>query len=365
MMSTGQTKNTIALGIISLFVLTLFVLLVLYPIYGADFYYVFYPFAKGLWTNEVVLYTDTAKGFLNPAHAMFYWMPLALLPVAIANALHVFITFGLLFGIVQLWSNYVTWSFFRTILAILGLYTIDHLIRGQMDVIAVFGVVLAFFAAKEEMPYLLGLSATIAVIKPTSLLFPLLIIAWHLRQWSLAQIGRAAVIPILTILATLLVFGAEWIPNLLAWVEQGTPVDSLSALSIYDMAKLLALPNIIPIIISMIFAIGVIKYRTLTPTHFAFALAANLLASTYMAGYHFVVLIPAILTMKYRWMVIVAFILSLLPIGRIIGVDEAINLEYLMVLLPVFTVSVMLWQIIHAPDESSPESEGQKRYFMP
>ncbi|MEO1289151.1 MAG: glycosyltransferase 87 family protein [Chloroflexota bacterium] len=351
---TAETRSSMIASVLVIgMILALFVTLVINPIYGADFYFVFLPIAEDLWLGNATLYVDT-NGYFNPAHAMLYWMLLALPPVSVANAIHFIGTLILLFAIVYLWQTYTERSIFYAFFALLGLYTIDHLIRGQMDVIAVFGVVLAFWATREEKPYLLGLGATLAVIKPTSLVLPLLLIAWHIRTWSFADIGKASLIPILSIVATIAIFGFEWIPNLLNLVATGSPVDGLSALSIYDMASVIKLPSLIPGVISIIFAIGVLAKPNLSAERFAFALVANVLASTYVAGYHFVVLIPAILCIRHKWMVIIAWLLSLLPLLRLVSTDT-FDLEYLILLLPVYVASVLLWQMMR---ETSPESDN-------
>ncbi|GAB5493056.1 MAG: hypothetical protein Phog2KO_32710 [Phototrophicaceae bacterium] len=324
--------------------------LTLRPIYGADFYFVYYPAAQNLLNGDAILYTYNTPGYFNPAHGMFYWLAIATLPLNIANTVHIMVTFTLLIIIVRLWSNHVGWSTFKVLLALAGLYTVDHIIRGQVDVIALFGLILAFEGAKRHLPYLLGLGATIAMIKFGNLLLPLLLIAWSLRKWNIRDILKAAIIPSLTIIATMLVFGADWGLRLYEKLSNGLPYDALSSLSTWQLAEALSIPVIVPIIISVALLFLVAKYRELTVEHIALAIVVNFLISNYVAGYHFVALIPAILCIRHRGLVFIAWLLSLMPLVRIISQD----LAWLMLLLPIFIGFVLLWQITHP---LTPESE--------
>lgn len=341
-MKTDNIPSFLPLLLLAGVILALFTFLVIRPIYGADIYFVFYPSARHLWDGTATLYGANSNGFLYPAHAMFYWMLLSLAPLAVANALHIFITFGLLFATVHLWKDYVGWSMFKTTLAIAGIYTMDHLIRGQMDVLTTFGMLLSFVAAKRKAPYLLGLGATIAMIKPTNLLLPLFLIAWSLRGWSLIDIMKAAIIPLLTIMVTFLVFGVDWMLHLLDLLSVGAPYDPLSTLSIWQLSDAANLPVFISPLISLVLLIAVIKYRDLSAENFAFAIVANLLMSNYVAGYHYVALIPAILCIRNRWLVLICWLLSLFPLMRLISYDYA----WLIILLPVFIAFVLLYQIM-------------------
>lgn len=352
-----QVPRTIQTGLMSLVLLGLIgailVILTIRPLYGADFYYVFYPSAQNLLNGDAILYVVNTGGYYNPAHLMFYWMLLALLPLPLANALHILITFSLLLFVARLWSNYVGWSTIKVLLAITGLYTVDHLIRGQVDVLALFGLILAFDGAKRHSPYVLGLGATIAMIKVANILLPMLLIAWSLRHWKLNEVLKASVIPIVTIILTLLVFGFDWAVRLINKLSGAIPYDPLSSLSTWQLVDTANLPSIVPIIITLVLLIGVAKYRDLTAQNIAFAIIANFLISNYVAGYHYVALIPAILCIRKRWLVFVCWLLALLPLVRVISND----LAWLMILLPVFVGLVLTWQMSHPTQESNPPQD--------
>ena len=181
------------------------------------------------------------------------------------------------------------------------------------------------------------------MIKFGNLLLPLLLITWSLRKWNIRDILKAAIIPILTIIATMLIFGADWGIRLYEKLSPGLPYNPLTTLSTWQLAEALSIPVIVPIIISIALLALVVKYRELTTEHIALAIVVNFLISNYVAGYHFVALIPAILCIRHRGLVFIAWLLSLMPLVRLISPD----LAWLMLLLPIFIGCVLLWQITH------------------
>jgi hypothetical protein len=329
----------LALGVLG----SIFYLLVTYPIYGADFYNIYYLTGRNLIEGKARLYEATGSdGFFNPAHLMYYWMLLALAPVAVANALHMLITSALLFGTTHLWREYARWDFLTVSLAIANLHTVDQLLRGQVDALAVFGLILAFAATKKQQPYLLGLGATLAMIKPTNMVLPLLLIAWHLlRHWHWREIAKAAVIPILVFLSSLVVFDVGWPARYLWRINPALlPYTEFTKLTIWILAETANLPQLVPTLIAGAFLIGVLKHRELTAENFALAIVVSYIISSYVGGYHYVALIPAIMCIRSRKWVVFCWLLSLFPLLRPIS----FNLSWLIMLYPIAICAALLWQ---------------------
>jgi hypothetical protein len=327
-------------------------LMVIYPIYGADFYYVFYPAARASWDKQILLYgANESAGFFYPPHTMYYWLLLSLAPMPLANAVHALVTVGLMLATSHVWREFTKWNFLAVALAIANIHTVDQLIRGQVDMLAVFGLVLAFAGATKRSPHLLGLGATMALIKPTNAFLPLFLIAWSLRHWNWREIAKAAIIPSVTLLSTLLIFGFDWPYRLFATLRHGLPYNELTSLTIWKLAEAAQLPVIVPAIISIALLLGLLKYHELSPQNYALIIATNFLITFYAAGYHYVALIPALMCIRSRKWLVFCWLLSFLPLLRLLS----FNFSWLSLLYPIAICTALLWQAAH--DEKSREAE--------
>jgi hypothetical protein len=333
-------------------------LFVMFPIVGADFYYIFYPSARAVWAGDTFLYgTDNSLAIYYPAHAMFYWMLLALAPLALANALQLLCTGMLMMGTAHLWKEFSRWDFLTVVLGIVNPFTLDQIIRGQIDALAVFGLVLAYLGVSKKQPHTLGLGATLAMIKPTSLALPLLLIAWSLRRWSWRELLKAAVIPLLVLLATLLVFDFGWPLRFFERVKPPIPYTEFTMLTIWILAETAKIPVLVPYLISGALLIGVLKHRELTAENFALALVVGYLISPYVGAYHYVALLPALMTIRSRRWVVLCWLLSFFVFARIAG----FSYSWLTMLYPIALCMGLLWQMVRGESEKlKVESEGWK-----
>ena len=319
----------------------IFWLLVEYEFFGADFYYIFYPMATAFRETAMLLYIPgQSNGFYYPPHTLYYWIILSLFPVAIANALHRMLTLSFLFAASKLWSKYSRWDIVIVTLAIANLHTMDHWIRGQMDAMAMVGLVLAFVATKERQPFLLGLGATIAMIKPTNMALPMLLIAWELRSWHWRDILKAATVPILTFLSTFIIFDLEW---LIRYMQKAANLrtNSYTIITIWELSRIAEIPRFLTFGFVGLMLLGLLKNWRFTAEIFALAISISYLISPYAASYHYVALIPAIMGIRSRMWVVLLWFLSFLPLLRVLSGEGVVAA----LLYPIAVTMALLWQI--------------------
>jgi hypothetical protein len=225
-------------------------------------------------------------------------------------------------------------------------------LRGQIDAFILGGVIISWWAIREEHPLALGAGLMIMAIKPVNLLltFALFLIAigaWPRRLWL-----RVAPIPVIVLVVTTLIVGLDWPINYLINYRTQQPFDYLG-ITIWRGLNIVGLPWF-PFTIVAILAITVflrLAWRDgLNKRTLSIALATNLMFTSYANGNHYVMLIPAFLYVfegNWRWG-IVAYLATLTPFLRsVYGYNAAVlDLGYVMLLW------IGAWMLPERPDIS-------------
>ena len=155
------------------------------------------------WHEDLIIFREAGHTLRHPYWARWLFGALAVPPEPVAFVLlSVVCTTAFYFATRvfhgQAWMVFTSFSFAWT------------LFYGQIDGIVVGGLALAWWALKQDRPYLIGVGLIIASIKP-QLSVPIALFIW----WWSSNRWKPLVIPIAVVLASLVQWG-WWIPAWLA-----------------------------------------------------------------------------------------------------------------------------------------------------
>lgn len=168
---------------------------------------------------------------------------------------------------------------------------------GQWEGILLGFIALTLFAVRHNHPYLLGLGLLLLTTKPIHVWLVGVVFLWHVRSWPTLDKVRILAIPSAACLASLLLF-SQWPGDYIQFVR-ATPPPNIVAL---DFSGSISIPleslnpSVWLIAVTAIVFIGFLLYgHPSVLASVAAALCANLMLTSYLQLYHFVLLIPAII----------------------------------------------------------------------
>lgn len=293
-----------------------------------DYYYHYRPLADEWVSGSWRFYEDVQLYLGYPPWSAVFIAPLGLLSLDAGKAALFVLT--VVCAVASLRLIYDQWRIPPWVLfaSLANLFMLDVLLRGQLDTVALFGLVLAWWSARRHRPWLLGLALCLATVKPpANIVLPLLAVLYELRRWAWRDIAKTAAWPILAVAGSFAVFGLNWpfefVKNL-----QG-PINYLS-ISVWRAGGLL---GISPVWIGalcaglILFVLREVRRSPLDLRILSTSIAVNLLVTTYANGDHYVLLIPAfayVAMINRKWSV-VAYALTFTPVLCIaLGYDAAV-----------------------------------------
>lgn len=300
---------------------------------GVDYYFTFRPVARSFLSGETRLYDEASLGFYNAPWTLLILVPLGLLSFSLGQA--VLNTLSL--------SIIASTSFFLqaarripplfVVLSMVNLHTVDVLFRGQVDALALFGVLLGWLGVRNHRPYVLSWGLWFIAIKPNNLLLVVAVYLLAVRYWDRRDLLRVVSIPAISFALSLLIVGPDW-P--LRYIENHRVYGPSRYLSVtiwraLDQAGLLA-ELFWPVAALLVIAALVFAYRAgLTEHVLILALTTNLLVSPYVVGNHLIYLVPAYLLIasRNRWLGVLIFLTTLTPLLRASGGPEWATVDLL------------------------------------
>lgn len=216
-----------------LLITLLFIALVRYGPVGADWYYTFRPVARGFIAGHTHLYDDPAYGYFNAPWLMVVLVPLALLPVRVGQAALTLLSLALVLVSLRTFTR----SMAVTALAVSTPFTVDLVLRGQVDAFALAGVVLTMRALEQRRAWWLAGGLWLMSIKPLNVVLVFLLALFALRGWMWSERARALSLLGMSAAVSLAVCGLDW-PMRYVRFSAANPVYRGFSVSLWDMPEL-------------------------------------------------------------------------------------------------------------------------------
>lgn len=177
---------------------------------GSDWHLFFYKVTMNYILGETRLYDTGGVGVHNPPWVLLVLMPFGLLPET--TGLLAFRVLGIL---VFAWSAVSLGSYRGSSLMLVApivssIAVWDTLVSGNIDFVALAGIVLAWNGVRKDSPYLLGLGVTVAFTKPQLAVIPFLVLLPEIRRWSCGLKFKMLTIPSLAVVSSFLLAGIDW-----------------------------------------------------------------------------------------------------------------------------------------------------------
>jgi hypothetical protein len=162
--------------------------------FATDWEVYFRPITQGWLDGSLTLYRDTAS-FWNPPWLLWLLPPLAYWPAWLGRGILMVAT---IFTMLRLARQYRAWW-----LVFISPLLIDPIHDGQIDVIVLLGIALAW--AATDRPLLMGIALTLMAAKPQACF---LVAFWLWLHHP--QRGRALLVPAAVFIASLVIHGWDW-----------------------------------------------------------------------------------------------------------------------------------------------------------
>lgn len=177
---------------------------------GRDWHYFFYEVGRNYITGDTHLYDQGGLGVHNPPWVLLLLVPFCLLPET--TGLLAFRAVGL---VVFCWCATSLGSYrgsrlllVAPILASLAVW--DTMVSGNVDFVALLGLVLMWNGLRRDNPYLFGLGLTTAFIKPQLAIFPTLALIPQVGIWSWRMRAKILTIPLVAVGISFVLAGIDW-----------------------------------------------------------------------------------------------------------------------------------------------------------
>lgn len=173
---------------------------------GYDLYIWFYPAAHNILQGQFS-YAQIPR-LNNPPWILLLLTPLAILPPAVMHGALVVATLLAMFSAMRDYRRFkISYP-----LAVISMPMLSIVWLGQLEVFALLGVTLGYWAVKQHRPYWLSLALLLLAAKPqeTWIVGALFLIgAW--RQWSLSDWLKIVIPVLIVVIITSAWLGADWL----------------------------------------------------------------------------------------------------------------------------------------------------------
>lgn len=155
--------------LLSLAVIIFLVVLRFFPI-GNDYFYYYRPIAEQWLRGDRTLYDGPNQRLFYPPWTLIVILPLG--PPSLEAGSALLNTASLLALLLSLYlhSQLAALPRYGVLLALLNLHTVDLFILAQLDLLALAGMLLAWWALARRRPLLVGLGFCLMAIKPLNLI---------------------------------------------------------------------------------------------------------------------------------------------------------------------------------------------------
>lgn len=311
---------------------------------AVDFQTAYYPVARDWLHGDMKLYDSTKYDFYNLPWMMVLLVPLALLPVSVAQAVVVVGSMLIILTSIHLFRQVAPIPGWLVLLAIANLHTFDLLIRGQIDAVQLAGIMLGWIALRKHRPYWLGVALALLATKPLNVALTGLLFLIELRTWPRADWIKVLGLPVLLLALSPLIAGWHWPWDYVTAMRENPP-SAHRSFSIWRTAPEQGWPIWPFAVIALIAVLGWLRIAWrdgLTNRTLCIALTTNLAVGTYINGYHCILLVPALVLVgsKNRWLALLAYLATWTPLLRVNNPTFTLA----DILYPV-TLLVALWMI--------------------
>lgn len=309
----------------------------LWPL-GADYFYFFYPMAEQWVDGQFTMYDGAGERLFYPPWSLFVIIPLGFFPLELGKGVLFTASLVGLIAAVRIYQGSRSVTMLGVVFALANLHTFDLLVRGQIDVVVLLGLVLGAWAIPNRRPVMTGLALCLMVMKPPlNIALPGLLYLLAIRTWPRRELGRVMWFPVGVLIVSSLMVGLDWPLLFVRNVE--TPVNYLS-ISLWRGAAVLGLPAwpiAIAAVVAVIAWLRLAMREGLTDRTLSLALATNFVFTNYANGDHYILLIPALLYVARHSprLALLAYLTTWTPLLRLpLGPDASpIDILYPVVLL--------------------------------
>lgn len=275
--------------------------------------------ARNWASEESLLYDENSLEFYYMPWSLLITVPLSFLPDQIGQALLNLASLVLIFFAVRTMVGELSW--WQWFLLLGNLFTVNLIFTAQWDAIALGGVAIAWVGVTTGSPWLCGAGLMMAATKPTNVILPvILVLIFGFRKHDLPFFARAALIPIVLLIASFFTFRLDWPIRYLGFIQAHPPPEYYN-ISLWEVGAEAGLPAwLIGGICGLILAcFAWIAYRRKADAIvLAAALAVNIVVSPYMVSYHIIGTSPAfgwILKKNWVWGTAIYLVMLIIFLG--------------------------------------------------
>ncbi len=295
---------------------------------GVDYYFIYQPYARLWLEGKSNLYDELTRSLYNPPWLIWLISPLAVLPfeigLALLRAFTLVVVVYALFSLTPAKEGYARlWAF---ILGLVNLHLFDLIFRGQIDAIALLGLLLALQGKSWATK---GIAYTLLAIKPPNTI-PLIIYFFWLewKEQGFRAAAKTLAIPAAVLAASLLLHGL-W-P--LRWLESYRATSPMEAwkTTLWRTTDMLNLNPIIAAALALAaiaLAVWLWKYTDNREEQIALIIITTFVATPYALSYHYVFVLVAVFPILMCWKLrvgIALYVLTFLPVIRLfIGPEQS------------------------------------------
>lgn len=251
--------------------------------------------------GETQLYDEMHVYYNYLPWSVIVYLPFSLIPHPFGLLIFNTFTLGLL-----IWS---TWSLVKPVrwwvlaISLTNLYTAMHLMLGQWDALILASLTLGWLGVQSKKPWLIGIALVGMTTKYTNIILPMLVLLYAIRKWSLKDLVRVAIFPIVILPLSFLIAGWDWplrymkLMSTTLAIYDHYEVITLFSSSSYQTSYWRYVPPlgsifvIILVVLGSYFIFKLIRSR-INLDSLLLAISMNLVITPYLAPQHIVYLAP-------------------------------------------------------------------------
>jgi hypothetical protein len=270
-------------------------------------------------SGQTRLFDQNSLGYYNLPWSLWLVVPTVWFPPDIGQALLNLLNLAGVGAALAVFGRGV--PLWLKVLAALPFYFFMLLVTGNLDGILLLGFCLSWRAIEKSQPCGLALGLWLATLKPINSIPLLLYVVFLTWRWPWTHKAKALSLAGLSLLLSFPIFGWDWLWRYLHNMNALPPL-YYPLVTLWKLSEQVGLPLGLPLAVSLGLA-GLagyfIKKYGVNQLTFAHTLAVWMLITPYASDIHYVLLIPAWLTVaRYStgW-ALLAYAATLLPLLRI------------------------------------------------
>lgn len=197
----------------------------LIPGVSVDWYFSYYPFFQRYLNGQTQLYEPGTYGVYNPPWVLPLLTPFMLLPVQASMAVYRLFMFLIIIYCTYRFAASGFWRRASLVLVATSLPVSEALMVGNVDLIVLLGVALAWQGVTTKSPWMLGAGLVLATLKPQLTLLLIVATAVAVRKWQPGLLVKGAILPLVAFLTSFPIVGFDWPLRWLRFARATPPVD--------------------------------------------------------------------------------------------------------------------------------------------